>query len=57
MGNQLVNNEPEPGVDTYYADLKAIGVNIDAVKQFSPTLSQLRQFHDNVIAILLKTQK
>jgi hypothetical protein len=57
MGNQLVNNEPEPTVDTYYADLKAIGVNIDAVKQFSPTLSQLRQFHDNVMAILLKAQK
>jgi hypothetical protein len=57
MGSQLADNELESEVGTYYADLKAIGVNIDAVKQFSPTFSQLRQFHDNVMAILLKAQK
>ncbi len=57
MGSQLVDKEPEPAVGIYYADLKALGVNIDAVKQFSPTLSQLRQFHDNIMAILMKAQK
>lgn len=57
MRSQLSDNPPESAVDIYYADLKAIGVNIDAVKQFCPTLSQLRQFRDNVMAILLKSQK
>ncbi len=57
MGSQLVDNAPELEADIYYADLKAIGVNIDAVKQFSPTLGQLRQFHDNIMAILMKSQK
>ncbi len=35
-----------------YANLKALGVNIDIVKSCSPTLSQLKQFHEGIISIL-----
>jgi len=34
---------------TIYANLKSLGVNVDAVRTFSLTAQQLKQFHDGIL--------
>jgi hypothetical protein len=51
----LPGNDSEAQKEIYYARLEAIGVNVDAVKEFSPTATQLQQFCEGLETILKKT--
>ncbi len=39
-----------------YANLKALGVDVDKVRNCSPTLSQLKEFHEGIMSILKRQQ-
>lgn len=51
----LPGNDSEAQKEVYYTRLRAIGVNVDAVKQFSPTATQLQQFYEGLETILKKS--
>jgi hypothetical protein len=42
--------------DKIYENLKALGVNIDAVKNCSPSIDELKQFHNGILSILERHQ-
>ncbi len=35
-----------------YANLRALGIDVEAVKRCNPTLEQLNEFHDSVLKVL-----
>jgi hypothetical protein len=57
MGRQLGNSKLESKEDNIYTNLKALGVNIDAIREFSPTLNQLEQFYGGILALFERSER
>ncbi len=53
----LGNDKLEKKGDIVYTNLKACGVNVDIIREFSPTLSQLEQFYGGILTLLERSNR
>lgn len=53
---QQRDGSDEKVTDTIYANLKALGVNVDVVKRCALTTQQLKQFHEGILSAVRRHQ-
>ncbi len=51
---QLYENDSEERKERYYAQLRTVGVNVNALKDFSSAATQLQQLYEGLATIMQK---